>query len=74
MRRNFCQACSFNAYGVKTRIEIPHTCGLDSPPPPVEKHRETTKEEIELYIVKLKELMEGDKSVPSVDGNNATTI
>jgi hypothetical protein len=26
MRRKFCQACSFARRGVKTRIEIPHTC------------------------------------------------
>lgn len=61
MRRQFCQACSFAAYGVKTRIEIPHTCGSDSPPPPVQKHRETTKEEIELYISRLKEFWDEEK-------------
>jgi hypothetical protein len=27
MRRNFCQACSFEKFGVKTRLSIPHTCG-----------------------------------------------
>ncbi len=27
--RNFCQACSFAARGVKSRIAIRHTCGLD---------------------------------------------
>jgi hypothetical protein len=29
MRRNFCQACSFARFGVKTRIAIPHTCGAN---------------------------------------------
>lgn len=32
MRRNFCQACLFAYYGVKTRIAIEHTCGLEKKP------------------------------------------
>jgi hypothetical protein len=29
MRKSYCQACSFGRFGVRTRIDIPHTCGGD---------------------------------------------
>jgi hypothetical protein len=64
MRRNFCQACSFARYGVKTRLPIEHTCGLDSgqwPVPP--KHPYIPpREELDKYLARLKELMEDDQT------------
>lgn len=29
MRRNYCQACTFARFGVRTRRDIPHTCGIN---------------------------------------------
>jgi hypothetical protein len=61
MRRNFCQACSFARDGVKTRISIPHTCGTN-PIIKAEKPAYTPKrEELDKYLARLKELMEGDE-------------
>jgi hypothetical protein len=58
MRRNFCQACSFARYGVKTRIAIRHTCnGKNIPRSPDHKYV-PTKEELDKYLARLKELME----------------
>jgi len=47
--------------GVKTRIAIKHTCGNPSPRQPVVKHRETSKEEIYLYIERLKAFWNEEK-------------
>lgn len=61
-KRNFCQACSFLRYGVKTRIEIPHTCGGDGSDIIRPKHEYVpTREDMEKYLAKLKELMEADE-------------
>lgn len=61
MRRNFCRACAFARDGVKTRIAIPHTCGgqpvAQKPAPPYVPKRE----ELDKYLARLKELMEGDE-------------
>jgi len=61
MRRNFCQACSFARYGVKTRIPIEHTCdGTNIPVSP--KHPYVpTREELDKYLARLKELMEEEE-------------
>jgi hypothetical protein len=65
MRRN-CQACFFARTGVKTRIAIPHTCGNDNPPIPKVKHDYIpTREELDKYLARLKELMEADKNKDS---------
>lgn len=73
MRRNYCQACSFARDGVKARIAIPHTCGdPDRPRPAPVKHQYVPKrEELDKYLARLKELMEGRKSVPSSNSDNA---
>ncbi len=63
MRRNFCQACSFLRYGVKTRIAIEHTCGLSPEqwPIPPEKPYIPTREELDGHLARLKELMGRDE-------------
>jgi hypothetical protein len=74
MRRNFCQACSFARDGVKTRIAIPHTCGDGGRQEPVKHQYIPKREELDLDLKRLKELMEPenpDKNVPSADSNNA---
>jgi hypothetical protein len=58
MRRNFCQACSFARYGVKTRIAIEHTCGGKNIPKPPDHKYVPTREELDKYLSRLKELME----------------
>jgi len=62
-RRNFCQACSFIRQGVKTRIPIEHTCdGRNIPESP--KHPYVpTREELDKYLARLKELMEPDEKI-----------
>ena len=58
MRRNYCKACAFIANGIKTRIPIEHTCdGTNIPEPP--KHEYIpTREELDRYLARLKEVME----------------
>jgi len=47
---------------VKTRIAIAHTCGIDGDMPPRIKHEYIpTREELDKYLKKLKELMEADE-------------
>jgi hypothetical protein len=60
-RRNFCQACSFARDGVKTRIAIPHTCGDPQIASSVKHEYVPKREELDKYIARLKELMEGDE-------------
>jgi len=61
MRKNFCQACSFARDGVKTRKAIPHTCGKPLVFIEPVKHPYIPKrEELDKYLQRLKELMEGD--------------
>ena len=60
-RKQFCQACSFARYGVKTRIAIEHTCdGRNIPVSP--KHQYIpTREELDKHLAKLRELMQDDQ-------------
>lgn len=58
MRRNYCQACTFAKYGVKTRIDIPHTCDGKGITVKEEHQYTPTREEMDKYLVRLKELME----------------
>jgi hypothetical protein len=60
MRRNFCQACSFALHGVKTRIAILHTCGCNPVIESPKHQRLPTREELDKYLARLKELMEED--------------
>ena len=60
MRRNFCQACSFARYGVKTRIPIEHTCDGSNIPKSPKHPYVPTREELDKYLARLKELMEPD--------------
>lgn len=50
-------------HGVKTRIPIEHTCDLspDQWPKPPEHPYVPTREELDKYLARLKELMEGDE-------------
>lgn len=57
MGRNFCQACSFAKFGVKTRKAIPHTCSKPVERPMVKHQYIPTQEEVDLYLKRLKELM-----------------
>jgi hypothetical protein len=62
MRKNYCKACSFAKHGVKTRIAIPHTCGIEGvrlKEPPKYQYV-PTREELDKYLARLKELMEGE--------------
>lgn len=61
MRRNFCQACSFARYGVKTRIPIEHTCDGSNIPESPEHPYVPTREDLDKYLARLKELMESDE-------------
>ena len=46
-------------FGVKTRINIPHTCGTDGRHiVPIRHNYIPTREELEKYLARLKELME----------------
>lgn len=61
MRRNYyCQACSFARDGVKTRKAIEHTCGKDGMLIRVEREYIPTRRELDMYIARLKELMQED--------------
>lgn len=73
MRRNFCQACSFLRYGVKTRKNIEHTCGLepDEWPIPPRHQYEPTKEEMNKYLSHLKNLMMADPNSKMTDDETA---
>ena len=63
MRRNFCQACSFISNGVKTRKPIEHTCdGSNIPKPPPMQQYIPTREELDKYLARLKELMGEDEN------------
>lgn len=64
MRHNICKACSFARYGIKTRIEIEHTCDGTNIPEPPDHPYEPTREELDKYLAKLKELMEKDSDMP----------
>ena len=63
-RRHFCQACSFARSGVKTRKAIPHTCAEDGfrisrfTISKVKHQYIPTREELDKYLARLKELME----------------
>jgi len=61
MKRNFCQACSFARYGVKTRRNIPHTCSGRGIAPKPRNEYVPTKEELDMYLKRLKELMNEEK-------------
>jgi hypothetical protein len=61
MSRNFCQACSFARFGVKTRIAIPHTCGGNPVFPKVKHQYIPTREELDKYLKRLEELMREDE-------------
>lgn len=63
MRKQYCKACSFAAHGVKTRINIPHTCGKDGPVPKVDRQYIPTREELNKYLARLKELYEEDEEL-----------
>lgn len=55
-RRDYCQACSMNRFGATSRLEC--TCGQNIPR---KKHEYIpTREELDKYLQKLKELMEAD--------------
>jgi hypothetical protein len=59
MSRNFCQACSFTKFGVKTRKYIPHTCGKENIKiKPIKYQYMPTRKELDMYLKRLKELME----------------
>jgi hypothetical protein len=58
-RREHCQACTFVKYGVKTRKNIPHTCGRSDSE--LRKLREEAKVFQEL---RLKNERERDKGTP----------
>lgn len=60
MRKQNCQACTFAAHGVKTRKAISHTCGEPVKPEPVKYEYIPTQEELDIYLARLKELMEGE--------------
>ena len=60
MRRNYCQACSFAKFGIKTRIAIPHTCGTKGVISEVKYPYMPTREELDMYLKRLKELMQED--------------
>lgn len=61
MRNNYCQACSFAKFGVKTRKHISHTCGSDDIPKQHQYYPKTsTREELDMYLKRLKELMDED--------------
>jgi len=61
MRRNFCQACSFIRHGVKTRVPIEHTCDGSNIPESPDVPYVPTREELDRYLARLKELMEGNR-------------
>lgn len=65
MRRNYCQACTFARFGVKTRRAIPHTCSAGYTFPPVKHQYIPTREELDKYLAQLKELME-TPSIPLI--------
>lgn len=71
-RREFCKACSFARYGIKSRIE--HTCdGTNIPESP--KHEYIpTREELNNYLAKLKELMEPGSEPYKPKNMNNTNI
>lgn len=58
-RRDICKACSFIRYGIKTRIEIEHTCDGSNIPEAPKHEYVPTREELDKYLARLKELMEG---------------
>ncbi len=61
MGRHSCKACTFTRNGVKTRIAIEHTCAEGTYTGPVKKHQYIpTREELDKYLAKLKELMDPD--------------
>jgi hypothetical protein len=66
MRKQHCKACSFNRFGVRTRISIPHTCGGPGTPRRPSPPYIPTQEELDKYLARLKELMEGPRPVDNV--------
>jgi hypothetical protein len=64
MRRNFCQACSFADRGVITRIPLDCTCGENRPVKRRNEVYEPTREELDKYLERLKELMESSSNDP----------
>lgn len=63
MRRNFCQACSFARHGVKTRIAIEHTCDGSNIPVSPNHPYIPKREELDMYLKRLEELMKADEEV-----------
>jgi len=72
MRKNYCQSCSFARAGVKTRKYIPHTCGLDGMPIRAKRQYIPTREELDKYIARLKELMQEDENPQTIDKKEDT--
>lgn len=62
-RRDFCKACSFARYGIKTRIEIEHTCDGSNIPESPKHEYVPTREELDKYLDKLRELMTEGKKI-----------
>ena len=56
---------------MKTRIEIEHTCDGTNIPEPPDKPYVPTREDLDKYLAKLKELMEGENSVDLPTSDNA---
>jgi hypothetical protein len=66
MRHEPCTACFFARFGVRTNRYIAHTCdGLPMPQRPSPPYI-PTREELDKYLARLKELMEGPRPVDNV--------